>query len=962
MRQSLGQSARKTTLVALGLVIAAVIGGWWWLHGRGPAKPAASAATRTELPTLPAPDRPGRNGEITASPRVLIDDDPRGSLRLEGQVIDASDHGVAGATVVLASNPPRTVLTEADGSFSFDGLLARPYTVLARATQGVAGPITARLTERSDPVVLRLKPAGKLTVTVVGVDGRPLGGATVELRGIDVQRQVTRAGPSEATDGRKTMTGVAVFAPVAPGPYQIAAWADGMAHSFQRIQVGAGDAEARLKLGAGAAVAGKVVDDRGAGIGGARVRYGGASDWGQQASGALDGVMTAADGTFRFEALPAGSFRFTASHPERAAGSSSLVTLDGKTPHEGVVITLAVGAVVRGHVVDAQHRPVASARVRIAGASGDPRRAAADPPRQAYSDAQGAFEIKGLPRKALSAVALHETGSSQTVAVDATGGDVSELTLTIDVTGTISGTVVDPRGEPVEGAQVTAGPSFGGRGPGGPGGGFAELRLRGLPDALSDAAGKFTVTGLAPGEYRLTASTGRAGGRGRGFRDGVTASTGEANVRLVLEPDGSVMGKVAFDDGRAPDLFTVGVGPNQQSFTGSGGSFTLEGLAPSTYELTVRGPSFQTRSVEVVIDGARTTDAGTITVVRGRSIGGIVVADGQPVPGATVYAGTLLFGNGTTSSAQGPGGAGGPGGVAGAFGAGTKTTTTDDAGTFSLSGFGAGDLTIVAEQDAIGRSPALRVPTAMPGQTSLTLTLQKFGSLGGTLRQGGKPAEGVVVTCQSTSTPGALYTVPAGSDGAYRFDRLAPDTYKVSATLGTLRTGTRFYSKQVDVPPGGQVTVDLSVDAGTVALSVAITARTTLGLASAWLVSGQLTARTASELSLRLAAVGTGASQRVVSRGGQPAQFTEVAAGPYTVCVTPYPVEVTGPTAITYANAHGDALPVYCQPANVAATPDQQSASISVEIPPFIPDPPAPGSPGPGTGSGGSPRSRPASG
>lgn len=434
----------------------------------------------------------------------------------------------------------------------------------------------------------------------------------------------------------------------------------------------------------------------------------------------------------------------------------------------------------------------------------------------------------------------------------------------------------------------------------------------------------------------------------------------------MLEPDGSVKGKIAFDDGSAPDLFTVGVGPNQQSFTGSGGSFTLDGLAPSTYELTVRGPSFQTRSVEVVIEGSRTTDAGTITVVRGRSIGGIVVADGRPVPDATVYAGTLLFGNGTTSSAQVPGGAGGPGGIAGAFGAGTKTTTTDAAGTFSLSGFGAGDLTIVAEQDAIGRSPALRVPTAMPGQTSLTLTLQKFGSLGGTLRQGGKPAEGVVVTCQSTSTPGAIYTVPAGSDGAYRFDRLAPDTYKVSATLGNLRTGTRFYSRQVDVPPGGQVTVDLTVDAGTVALSVAITARTTLGLASAWLVTGQLTARTASELSLRLAAAGTGASQRVVSRGGQPAQFTEVTPGPYTVCVTPYPVEVTGPTAITYANAHGDVLPAFCKPVNVAATPDQQSADIAVEIPAFIPDPPAPGTPGPGSGSapppGGSPRSRPAAG
>lgn len=925
---------QRRRLVALGVVIAVVGGGWWWLRGRTPARPAAAAATRTDAQPSSASERPGRSGEIGAPSRILIDDDPRGSQRLEGQVIDADDHGVAGATVVLGSNPPRTVLTEADGSFGFDGLVGRPYTLLARAARGVAGPITARLTERSDPVVLRLRPAAKLTVAVVGSDGKPFDGATVELRGIDAQRATTKAG-------------TAVFAPVVAGPYQIAAWADGMAHSFQRIQIGTADAEARLKLGAGAPVLGKVVDDRGTGIAGARVRYGGASDWGQQANSQLDGVLTAADGTFRFEALPAGSFRFTASHPERAAGSSSLVTLDGKTPHDGVVITLAIGAVVRGHVVDAEHRPVASARVRIAAAAGDPRRQALDPPRQAYSDAHGAFVIKGLPRKPLSAVALHETGSSQTVAVDATGGEVAELTLTIDVTGTIAGVVVDPQGQPVEGAQVTALSAFGGRGLGGAG----EWRLRGVPDALSDAAGKFTLTGLAPGEYRLSAGNGRANGRGRGFRDGVTANTGNTSVRLVLEPDGSIKGRVAFDDGSAPDLFSVGVQQIQQSFTGTGGSFTLDGLAPSSYELVVRGPSFQSRSVQVVIEGSRTTDAGTITVVRGRSIGGIVVADGQPVADATVYAGRLVFGNGTTSAAQTPGG---PAFGAGpAIGGATKTTTTDAGGAFSLSGFGDGDLTIVAEHDAIGRSRALRLPTVMPGQTTLTLTLEKFGALGGTLRQGGKPAEGVVVTCQSTSTPGAIYSVPAGSDGTYRFDRLAPDTYKVSATLGNLIIGTRFYSKQVDVGPGQQVTVDLSVDPGTVTLSLAVTARAgAVGLASAWLASGAITARTASELSLQLAAAGAGASQRVVARSGQPAQFTQVSPGAYSACVTPFPAEVNGLAAIEYAAAHGDVLLAYCKPITVAASPDQQTAEIVVEIPPFIPDPSRPGA---GSGSGSTP-------
>lgn len=961
----------RTVRAALVIGIVAIAAAWW-LHGRRAAAPGAAqvAAPAAAGSTAPAERAPrGAAGEL---PRVVLDDDPRGSLRLEGQVIDAQDHGVGGATVVIASNPARSITTEADGSFAFDGLVARPYTLIARAAAGVAGPITARLTATSEPVVLRLRPAARLTVDVVGRDGKPITGATVELRGIDVQRAVTAAG-------------TAVVAPVVPGNYQIAAWADGMARAFARIQIGKGDAHARLMLSAGAAVAGRVVDDRGAGVAGARVRYGGASDWTQQASERRDAVVTGADGRFRFDALPAGSFRFFASHPERAPGSSALITLDGVTPRDGVEIALEDGATVSGRVVDGAHQPVASARVRIAGAGGGggfagPGAARGgrargrggpgmfEPPRQAYSAADGSFEIRGLPRRALAAVALHDTGSSQTVDVDASRGDVRDVVLTIDVTGAIAGVVVDPEGQPVEGAQVTAGPASGGffGGPGGGSGGSGAgggapggfdpvaFRLRGLPEDVTDASGRFTLSGLAAGQYRLTAvpST-RTGGRRGGFRDGVTATTGDRNVRLVVEPDGAVKGKVAFADGSAPDLFTVSVQGNEQSFVASGGAFELGGIAPGSYQLAVRGPSFQNTVVPITIAGAATADTGTITVVKGRSIAGIVVADGQPVAGATVYAGRQIFGNGTTSAPLG--GQGGP--LAAQFGSGTKTATTDQTGAFSLSGFGDGDLTVVAEQPAIGRSRGLRLPTVMPGQTELTLTLEKYGSLGGVLRQGGQPVGGMAVTAIAVATPGAVFTVLAGSDGAYRFDQLAPDTYQVSATvIGGGRAGTKLYSEQVTVPIGQHVTLDLTVEPGTVTLAAGATASNgTVGFAQAWVIGAPITATTANDLALQITGSGASYAQRSALVGSQPAMFTALAPGSYSVCIVPLPAEVRFQDARGYADRHADTLRSFCQAVTVAPSPDQQSIQVPVTLPAFVPDPPGTGGAGPG-GPGGGPR------
>jgi hypothetical protein len=317
------------------------------------------------------------------------------------------------------------------------------------------------------------------------------------------------------------------------------------------------------------------------------------------------------------------------------------------------------------------------------------------------------------------------------------------------------------------------------------------------------------------------------------------------------------------------------------------------------------------------------------------------------VPNAQVHIGRMVFGNGTSSNAQ-----------FGPMGQGTKHDTTDANGAFVLSGFPDGDITIVAEHDSIGRSKALRIPTVAPGQHELVINLEKFGSLSGVLRQGGKVAEGVIVNCQSTTTPGALFGVSSGPDGSYKFDRLAPDTYKVSAMVGFPMVGMKFYSQVVTVPSGGQVSIDLVVDPGAVTVDATVTARNgTLRVAQANLVTGSINATTYNDLTVKLAGAGAGASQFVIIRNGEPARFSEVMPGNYTICIVPYPAEVRGMAAMGYIERHADTLNAFCKPLVVAASPPVQATTISVDLPAFVNDGqgsggPPPPPPGGGSGSG----------
>jgi hypothetical protein len=267
--------------------------------------PAATAA--------PSPEPPSNPADITTVVRVgaeqvIREQDPTGTLRLEGQVIDAEENPVGGAIVAIDTNPPRTVITEDDGSFAFDQLIGRDYKLEARADDRYAGPAYLRLAEDTEPVTLRVGPGASVTVEVRDADtAAPIAGAAVELRSTLSWAATT------GDDGVARLRGVGG----AGFEMSLKVAAPGYAPELRRVSPSPGDdRRERITLHRGASVSGRAVTTDGTPIAGARVLAVSIAEPFPLTDPSRDGAITGEDGTWSIASVSAGSYRFFLSHPD----------------------------------------------------------------------------------------------------------------------------------------------------------------------------------------------------------------------------------------------------------------------------------------------------------------------------------------------------------------------------------------------------------------------------------------------------------------------------------------------------------------------------------------------------------------------------------------------------------------------------------------------------------------------
>ena len=353
------------------------------------------------------------------------------------------------------------------------------------------------------------------------------------------------------------------------------------------------------------------------------------------------------EGVVEIDAVLPGTYEVTVDCEGHLAAADypELVVEAGVDPPEQLW-KVGTGGRVRGVVLAHDGTPVAEAQVSVQPVVAE--RGWADW-EHARTEEDGRFEIEGLragPYK-VSAWPEREPGTEDPVEVTVPEGGEATVEIRLDRGGTVIGSVVDERGQPVPRVMVRA-----------RGGQRWNWNGSGSSQTLDD--GSFQLDGLRAGSYRIVASRERiwggelrAPGKGDDDQAGekVEVRPGEtARVRLVVESqDGVIRGRVVDGDGQpVTDAFVDAERESESAAAAEGsarmamrwgwsrtpvltdtdGRFTLEELSPGRY--TVR--AYRRGGGETLAEKVPVGGDVTLTIRRTGSIAGTVTLDGGGAP------------------------------------------------------------------------------------------------------------------------------------------------------------------------------------------------------------------------------------------------------------------------------------------------------------------------------------------
>jgi RNA polymerase sigma factor (sigma-70 family) len=472
---------------------------------------------------------------------------------------------------------------------------------------------------------------------VVDANKNPVAGALVELammaRGDAFPEVVAVTG----ADGRFVARGC-------PELCLLGARAEGHRASNLRFLHGKAGNHAEVELvlgGEGGTVRGAVVDPTGKPVPGAVVIVGAGEVAGIGGRDNLPpfGGLTRTDerGEFSVVGLAVGK------QPIRVRGGHLAPWRGEVEVQAGLTVTqrieLGPGAVLRGHVVEGTGKPVARAEIEV-GDWGDIDHF------HGVSDAEGAFELRGLPVGEVVVRAEHEDHGKARVTVSTIGTEAATCTLTLSRGLELQGRIVDQDGQPISAATIEC---------------MAEdPQDNWVVIAHSDAQGRF-VAANRPEKGKVALTAHASGYQERMVRGLDPSQAAELRLQRMQPATVHITGRIVDPDGRpvanaGAYAFSQSVrsGPSH-AFTDDDGRFELGPLAPGDWALHVRAkghPEFRSDTRALAANFA--WDLGTITMQRGGTARVRLV--GEPIDDARFFvvdaARTQTFGFVTTADGK----------------------------------------------------------------------------------------------------------------------------------------------------------------------------------------------------------------------------------------------------------------------------------------------------------------------
>jgi hypothetical protein len=495
--------------------------------------------------------------------------------------VERSDTGepVTNVTVsarpVASSEEPATSASSAsDGAFRLTGLRGGRYELNARSTHWGSAPawVAVDVGRVSEPVVLQVSPATTLTATVRRA-GEPCEGARVELS----------KGATSLT--RSAAGGVVQLEGLAPGAYLANVSCPQSVSRAELIALGTQPVNRTWDLETGLELRGRVETPSGTPVPLAEVRIAPKTAPERRVAHCTSDER----GAFTCGGLFPGDFECSVS-----GGGMEL----------SVERTLVVLPGTGGEVV-LRTAPLGDITARVSGAPREQAfhvlaRGRNSSAREAVKG-EDTFRFERLPLGRYDVyIDLPGMRSGAGTSAELThDGHVAEVELTAPPAESIMGHVLDERGGPVIDAWVRA----------------AAADLGGVPQpkraALTDDEGAFTLSGLAPGAYELSANT--ATGTARSER----VASGSSNVALRLVSSATLSGDVYDAVGARVPSFTLflqpEVGPHK-FVRGAHGHWEVPWLVPGRYRVAVAAK--QGRAVQQVVLLAGEVQQMALTLAR----------------------------------------------------------------------------------------------------------------------------------------------------------------------------------------------------------------------------------------------------------------------------------------------------------------------------------------------------------